>query len=141
MTPDGYVRVTFKAEKGGSFGKDAEGNDITELNYDVIKGLKSDLLPVPKELAEGETVDANKHYITPETGKKFTKWDNKALLNKNTIINVNHTFTAYFEWSGLSASGLVKTEAFKDPKGQWTNDFAPKLEDLKKQLVWREKTK
>ena len=139
VTPDGYVRVTFKAEKGGSFGKDAEGNDITELNYDVIKGLKSDLLPVPKELAEGETVDANKHYITPETGKKFTKWDNKALLNKNTIINVNHTFTAYFEWSGLSASGLVKTEAFKDPKGQWTNDFAPKLEDLKKQLVWREK--
>ena len=139
VTPDGYVRVTFKAEKGGSFGKDAEGNDITELNYDVIKGLKSDLLPVPKELAEGETVDANKHYITPETGKKFTKWDNKALLNKNTIINENHTFTAYFEWSGLSASGLVKTEAFKDPKGQWTNDFAPKLEDLKKQLVWREK--
>ena len=137
--PDGYVRVTFKADKGGSFGKDAEGNDITELNYDVIKGLKSDLLPVPKELAESETVDANKHYITPETGKKFTKWDNKALLNKNTIINENHTFTAYFEWSGLSASGLVRTEAFKDPNGKWTNDFAPKIDQLKKQLVWREK--
>ncbi len=137
--PDGYVRVTFKAEKGGSFGKDAEGNDITELNYDVIKGLKSDLLPVPKELAEGETVDANKHYITPETGKKFTKWDNKALLNKNTIINENHTFTAYFEWSGLSASGLVKTEAFKDPNNTWTNDFAPTIDQLKAKLLWREK--
>ena len=138
-TPDGYVRVTFKADKGGSFGKDAQGKDITELNYDVIKGLKSDLLPVPKELADGETVDKDKHYITPETGRKFTKWDNSPLLNANTIINNNHTFTAYFEWSGLSASGLVRTEAFKDPKGTWTNDFAPKIEDLKKQLVWREK--
>ena len=138
-TPDGYVRVTFKAEKGGSFGKDKDGNDIIELNYDVIKGLKSDLLPVPKELAEGETVDKDKHYITPETGRKFVKWDKNPLLNKNTIINENHTFTAYFEWSGLTASGLVRTEAFKDPENKWTNNFAPKIEDLKKQLVWREK--
>ena len=134
-TPEGYVRVTFKADKGGSFGKDAEGKDITELHYDVIKGLQSQLLPVPKELAEGETADKDKHYITPETGKKFIKWDNKPLLNDNTIINKNHTFTAYFEWSGLSASGLVRTEAFKDPNNTWTNDFAPKIEDLKKQLV------
>ena len=138
-TPDGYVRVTFKADKGGSFGKDKDGNYIKELNYDVIKGLKSDLLPVPKELAEGETADKDKYYITPETGKKFIKWDNKPLLNKNTIINEAHTFTAYFEWSGLTASGLVRTEAFKDPNGTWTNDFAPKIEDLKKQLVWKEK--
>lgn len=137
--PDGYVRVTFKAEKGGSFGKDKDGKDITELHYDVIKGIKSDLLPVPKELAEGETVDPDKHYITPETGRKFTKWDNSRLLNKNTIIDENHTFTAYFEWSGLSASGLVRTEAFKDPENKWTNNFAPKIEDLKKQLVWKEK--
>ncbi|MFR4554650.1 MAG: S-layer homology domain-containing protein, partial [Peptoniphilus sp.] len=133
------VRVTFKAEKGGSFGKDKDGNDIIELNYDVIRGLKSDLLPVPKELAEGETVDKDKHYITPETGRKFVKWDKNPLLNKNTIINENHTFTAYFEWSGLTASGLVRTEAFKDPENKWTNNFAPKIEDLKKQLVWREK--
>ena len=138
-TPDGYVRVTFKAEKGGSFGKDAEGKDITELHYDVIKGLQSQLLPVPKELEEGETADKDKHYITPETGKKFIKWDKSPLLNDNTIINEAHTFTAFFEWSGLSASGLVRTEAFKDPNGKWTNDFAPKIEDLKKQLVWREK--
>ncbi|WP_020693781.1 InlB B-repeat-containing protein [Peptoniphilus grossensis] len=138
-TPDGYVRVTFKADKGGSFGKDANGKDITELNYDVIKGLKSDLLPVPKELAESETADAEKHYITPDDGKKFTKWNNSPLLNKNTIINEAHTFTAYFEWSGLSAKGLVRTEAFKDPNGTWTNDFAPTIDQLKKQLEWREK--
>ena len=139
VTPDGYVRVTFKADKGGSFGKDAQGKDITELNYDVIKGLKSDLLPVPKELKDGEEKVADKYYITPETGKKFIKWDEKPLLNKNTIINENHTFTAYFEWSGLTASGLVRTEAFKDPNGKWTNDFAPTIDQLKKQLVWREK--
>ena len=141
--PEGYVRVTFKAEKGGSFGKDKDDKDITELNYDVIEGLQSQLLPVPKELAEGETVDPDKHYITPEAGKKFIKWDKSPLLNDNTIIKKSHTFTAYFEWSGLSASGLVRTEAFKDDKADgtkdWSNNFAPKIEDLKKQLVWREK--
>lgn len=137
--PKGYVRVTFKADKGGFFGKDAQGKDITELNYDVIKGLKSDLLPVPQELKDGEEKAADKYYITPDTGKKFTKWDKDPLLNKNTIINENHTFTAYFEWSGLSATGLVRTEAFKDPKGTWTNNFAPTIDDLKKQLVWKEK--
>lgn len=138
-TPDGYVRVTFKADKGGSFGKDAEGKDITELNYDVIKGLKSDLIPVPKLLEEGEAANQNKYYITPDDGKKFTKWDNTPLLNDNTIINENHTFTAYFEWSGLTAKGMVRTEAFKDPNGKWTNDFAPTIDQLKEQLVWREK--
>lgn len=136
--PDGYVRVTYKADKGGAF-TDKDGNSKTELYYDVIKGLQSQLLPVPKELAEGETADVDKHYITPETGKKFTKWDKAPLLNKNTIINEAHTFTAYFEWSGLSASGLVRTEAFKDSNGKWTNDFAPTIEQLKAQLVWREK--
>lgn len=137
--PKGYVRVTFKADKGGSFGKDAQGKDITKLHYDVIKGLKSDLLPVPKLLEEGETADQNKYYITPDDGKKFTKWDNKPLLNKNTIINEAHEFTAYFEWSGLTAKGMVRTEAFKDPNGTWTNNFAPTIDQLKKQLVWREK--
>ncbi len=141
-TPDGYVRVTFKADKGGSF-KDKDGKEVTELHYDVIKGLKSDLLPEPKLLEEGETKEDGKYYITPDTGKKFTKWDNKPLLNKNTIVDNDtkdfYVFTAYFEWSGLSAKGLVRTEAFKDPNGAWTNDFAPKIEDLKKQLVWKEK--
>ncbi|MDU5099082.1 MAG: InlB B-repeat-containing protein [Peptoniphilus grossensis] len=144
--PEGYVRVTFKADKGGSFGKDAQGNDITELNYDVIKGLKSDLLPVPQEWVGGKNEDGSekqkekdKYYITPDDGKKFTKWDNSPLLNDNTIINEAHTFTAYFEWSGLSATGLVRTEAFKDPNGTWTNNFAPTIDQLKKQLEWREK--
>ena len=136
--PEGYVRVTFKAENGGSF-TDKAGKPVKELHYDVIKGLKSDLLPVPKELKDGEEKVADKYYITPETGKKFVKWDKSPLLNKNTIINEAHEFTAYFEWSGLSASGLVRTEAFNDPSGTWTNDFAPKIEDLKKQLVWKEK--
>ncbi|WP_304140441.1 cell wall-binding repeat-containing protein [Finegoldia magna] len=136
--PDGYVRVTFKADKGGAF-TDKDGNSKTELYYDVIKGLKSDLLPVPQQLEEGKEKEEGKYYITPETGRKFTKWDNSSLLNKNTIINEAHEFTAYFEWSGLSASGLVRTEAFKDPKGTWTNDFAPTIDQLKKQLVWREK--
>ena len=139
-TPDGYVRVTYKADKGGAF-TDKDGNSKTELYYDVIKGLKSDLLPVPKELEEGKTKEEGKYYITPDTGKKFTKWDKNPLLNKNTIIDEAHTFTAYFEWSGLSATGLVRTEAFKDPKGTWTNDFAPTIDQLKKQLVWMEKGK
>ena len=137
--PDGYVRVTYKADKGGSFGKDDKGNPITELNYDVIKGLKSQLLPVPKELAAGETADKDKHYITPEPGRKFVKWDNKPLLNKDTIINEAHTFTAYFDWAGAAANPMVITEAFKDADGTWTNDFAPKIEKLKKQIVWKAK--
>ena len=146
-TPDGYVRVTFKAEKGGSF-KDKDGKEVTELYYDVIKGLQSQLLPVPQEWVGGKNDDGSekqkeegKYYITPETGKKFIKWDNKPLLNDNTIIKEAHTFTAYFEWSGLSASGIVRTEAFKDSNGKLINDFAPKIEDLKKQLVWMEKGK
>ena len=152
-TPDGYVRITFKADKGGAF-TDKDGKEVTELYYDVIKGLQSQLLPVPKELQEGKEKEEGKYYITPETGKKFLKWDNKPLLNDNTIIKEAHTFTAYFEWSGLSASGLVRTEAFKDPKivkanpadpsikpKDWSNNFAPTIDELKAQLVWMEKGK
>ena len=141
--PEGYVRVTFKADKGGSFGKDANDKDITELNYDVIKGLKSDLLPVPGDPVADDKKEAGKYYVTPETGKKFVKWDEKPLLNKNTLVENEtkdfYVFTAKFEWSGLTASGLVCTEAFKDPDGNWTNAFAPTIDQLKKQLVWREK--
>ena len=146
-TPEGYVRVTFKADKGGAF-TDNTGKSVTELHYDVIKGLKSDLLPVPEELgtkADGTPNDKveGKYYITPETGKKFTKWDEKPLLNKNTIVdndtNDFYVFTAKFEWSGLTAKGMVRTEAFKDPNGNWTNDFAPTIDQLKAQLEWREK--
>ena len=140
--PKGYVRVTFKADKGGSF-TDNTGKSVKELHYDVIKGLKSHLIPVPKELKDGEIKEAGKYYITPEAGKAFTKWDEKPLLNKNTLLENEdegaYTFTAFFEWSGLTASGLVRTEAFKDPNGNWTNAFAPTIEQLKNQLVWREK--
>ena len=136
--PEGYVRVTFKADKGGAF-TDKNGNPKTELYYDVIKGLKSDLLVVPQELEKGVVKEEGKYYITPDAGKKFTKWDEKPLLNDNTIIDRNYEFTAYFDWSGLSAKGLVTTEAFKDPNNTWTNDFAPTIEDLKKQLEWKEK--
>ena len=141
--PKGYVRVTFKAADGGSFGKDKDGNDIKELHYDVIKGLKSQLLPVPKDPVEESKKEKGKYYITPDSGKNFTKWDKSQLLNENTIIEKDekdyYVFTAYFDWSGLSATGLVRTEAFKDSNNKWTNDFAPKIEDLKKQLVWKEK--
>ena len=136
--PDGYVRITFKADKGGAF-TDKDGNSKTELYYDVIKGLKSDLLVVPQELKEGADKEEGKYYITPDNGKTFTKWDEKPLLNDNTIIEREYTFTAYFDWSGLSAKGLVTTEAFKDPNDTWTNDFAPKINDLKNQLEWKEK--
>ena len=140
--PKGYVRVTFKADKGGAF-TDKDGNSKTELYYNVIKGLKSDLLVVPQELEKGVVKEEGKYYITPDNGKKFIKWDEKPLLNPNTIIENEekdyYVFTAKFEWSGLSAKGLVRTEAFKDPNSTWTNDFAPKIDDLKKQLEWKEK--
>lgn len=148
-TPKGYVRVTFKIDdknNGGVF-KDKDGKEVTELHYDVIKGLKSDNLPLPIIWKEGEkdsegkplVKEENRYYITPDQGKTFKEWNNEKWLNKETEINKNYTFTAYFNWSGLTSSGLVRTEAFKDPNNKWTNDFAPKIEDLKKQLVWKEK--
>ena len=144
--PKGYVRVTFKADKGGSF-TDNTGKSVKELHYDVIKGLKSHLIPVPGDPVADDQKEAGKYYITPEAGKAFTKWDEKPLLNKNTLLENEdkdaYTFTAFFEWSGLTASGLVRTEAFKDDKADatkdWSNKFAPTIDDLKKQLVWREK--
>lgn len=144
--PKDYVRVTFKADKGGAF-TDKEGKSVTELNYDVIKGLKSDFLPVPKELAEGKEKEADKYYITPDDGRKFIKWDEKQLLNKNTIVDNDtkdfYVFTAKFDWSGAAANPMVVTEAFKDKNADatkdWSNKFAPTIEQLKKQIVWKEK--
>ena len=143
--PDGYVRVTYKADKGGAF-TDRDGNSKTELYYDVIIGLKSDNLPVPQEWVGGKNEDGSekqkeegKYYITPDDGRKFIKWDKAPLLNKDTIINEAHEFTAYFDWSGAAANPMVITEAFKDPKNTWTNDFAPTIEKLKKQIVWKAK--
>ena len=133
--PKGYVRIKFVADEGGNFTDDKE-NPVNELYYDVIVGLKSDNLPVPEEVKEGGEKVAGKYYITPDAGKKFTKWDNEKLLNKDTIINKGYVFTAYFDWSGVKVNELVKTEAYKDPDGKWVNDFAPTIEDLKKQIKW-----
>ena len=131
--PDGYVRITFKADKGGTF-TDKNGNPKTELYYDVIKGLKSDLLVVPQELQEGADKEEGKYYITPDAGKKFTKWDEKPLLNDNTIIDKNYEFTAYFDWSDVKIETLVVTESFKDQDGNWINNFIPTEEQLKGQV-------
>ena len=134
--PKDYVRVTFKAADGGSF-TDKDGKAVKELYYDVVKGLRSQLLPVPQELKAGEEKADDKYYITPDDGKNFIKWDEQQLLNDNTIIEKDYTFTAQYDWSDLKASskGLVRTESYEDPNGKWTNKFAPTIEDLKKQLV------
>ena len=134
--PDGYVRITFKAADGGSF-TDKDNNAVKELYYDVIKGLKSDNIPVPQELKVGETKADDKYYITPDNGKKFIKWDNQKLLNDNTIIEKDYTFTAQYDWSDVHAKskGLVKTETFNDPNSTWTNNFAPTIDELKAQIV------
>ena len=130
--PEGYVRVTFKADEGGSFGKDAEGKDIKVIHYDVIKGIKSDLLQVPQELKEGETAETSKYYVTPDAGRRFKEWDKQKLLNNNTIIDRGYTFTAYFEWSDVKIDTLVVTESNKEHN----NNFAPTTDQLKKQVHW-----
>lgn len=98
-TPDGYVRVTFKADEGGSFGSDGAGNPIKELHYDVLKGIKSKQLPIPQQLAG--TRDPNKHYVTPDSEKSFDKWDNNPLTD--TPLTKNTVFTAQF--SGAAPGG------------------------------------
>ena len=142
-TPEGYVRVTFKASDGGSFGTDKDGNPIKEIHYDVLKGLKSDLLPVPQELENGKQPDKNKYYLTPEEGKSFKKWDKESLLPSGTEINENHTFIAQFDWSDLMTKGVATTESFKAPDGTWINNFVPTLDELRAaiQLQSKDKTK
>lgn len=130
--PEGYVRVTFKADEGGSFGKDEKGKDIKVIHYDVIKGIKSDLLQVPQELKEGETAETSKYYVTPDAGRRFKEWDKQKLLNNNTIIDRGYTFTAYFEWSDVKIDTLVVTESNKEHN----NNFAPTTDQLKKQVHW-----
>ncbi|KXO16825.1 hypothetical protein HMPREF3189_00270, partial [Clostridiales bacterium KA00134] len=133
--PIGYVRVTFKATEGGSF-KDSTGKEVKEINYDVIKGLKFELLPVPKLVKKGEAKLANKYYISPDAGREFIAWKDRPLLDKNTLIQENQTFTASFDWNEIKINPLVTTEAFTDPNGIWTNDFAPTVDKLKGQVKW-----
>ena len=131
--PDGYVRVTFKAADGGSF-TDKDGKAVKELYYDVVKGLRSQLLPVPGNPIEENKKEADKYYITPDNGKNFTKWDEQQLLNDNTIIEEPYTFTAQYDWSGVAAKPMVRTEANKD--APYVNNFAPTIDELKAQIVW-----
>lgn len=138
-TPDGYVRVIFKASDGGSFGTDKEGNPIKEIHYDVLEGTKFESIPIPQTLKKGENPEKDKYYITPEDGKAFEKWDQNPLLSPETIIKKKddkspYVFTAMFDWFTLTTEGMATTESFADPANTWTNDFAPKLDDLK-QLI------
>ena len=119
--PDGYVRVTFKAAEGGSFGKDKDGNPIKQINYDVIKGLKSELLPVPQQWFGG-LQNKKKYYITPDPGKSFVKWDDSKLLPKGTEIKNAYTFTAYFDDSTNVPS----------PNGPSPNGSEPEVPEVKK---------
>ena len=135
-TPDGYVRVIFKASDGGSFGTDKDGNPIKEIHYDVLEGTKFESIPIPQTLKKGENPEKDKYYITPEDGKAFEKWDQNPLLSPKTIIKKKddespYVFTAYFDWFTLTTEGMATTESFADPANTWTNDFAPKLDDLK----------
>lgn len=141
--PDGYVRLTFKIDeknKGGVF-KDKDDKEAKELYYDVIKGLSSTDFPHPIVWEEGKAKEANRYYITADDGKKFVKWDNIKWLNKNTKIIDNYTFTAYFDWAGAAANPMVVTESFEGDNGKWINNFAPTIETLKKQIVWKAENK
>ena len=143
-TPDGYVRVTFKASDGGSFGTDSTtGKPIKELNYDVLEGTKSDQLPVPQESPKGAKPVPGKYYVTPEKDYSFARWDNHILLPARTALKKadekTYVFTAQFEKPPIVVTdGVVTTESFKDPNNTWTNDFAPKLEALKGSIRLKE---
>ena len=142
-TPDGYVRVTFKASDGGSFGTDGVGNTIKELTYDVAEGTKSDQLPVPQELPNGASPVTGKYYVTPDTNYSFARWDNNILLPAGTVLKKadenTYVFTAQFEKPPIVVTdGVVTTESYKDPAGTWTNDFVPTLDALKGSIKLKE---
>ena len=141
-TPEGYVRVTFKARDGGSF-TDKEGNSVKELTYDVAEGTKSDQLPVPQELPSGAIPAEGKYSVTPEQNYSFTRWDNNILLPAGTALKKadekTYVFTAQFEKPPIVVTdGVVTTESYNDPNNTWTNDFAPKLEALKGSIKLKE---
>ena len=150
--PDGYVRITYKIDdknKGGTF-VDKDGKKVTELYYDVIKGLRSDNLDAitPKVWVDGEfnldgtekQKEEGKFYIAADNGKNFIKWDKSQLRNKDTVIEKNYTFTAIFDWSDVAPKPMIRTEAYKHTGTEpWSNKFAPTIEELKKQIIWRVK--
>ena len=150
--PAGYARITYKIDdknKGGTF-VDKDGKKVTELYYDVVRGLRSDNLEAitPKVWVDGEknldgtekTKEEGKFYIAADNGKNFIKWDKIPLLNKDTVIEQNYTFTAYFDWTDVAPKPMIKTEAYEHTGAEnWSNKFAPTIEELKKQIIWRVK--
>ena len=141
-TPEGYVRVTFRASDGGSF-KDKEGNSVKELTYDVAEGTKSDQLPVPQELPKGANPVTGKYYVTPDSSHSFARWDNHILLPAGTVLKKadesSYVFTAKFEKPPIVVTdGVVTTESFTDTNNTWTNGFAPTLEALKGSIKLKE---
>ncbi|WP_066925007.1 Rib/alpha-like domain-containing protein [Murdochiella massiliensis] len=94
-TPDGYHRVVFKAGRDGSFGKDADGNPIKQVIYDVIDGLDFRNIPVPQgQDAQGSLLPP---VITPDPNCEFVGWQDSSLLDGNTAIRRDYTFTATFK--------------------------------------------
>lgn len=94
-TPDGYHRVVFKADRDGSFGKDAEGKPIKEVFYDVIDELEFRNIPVPqKQDAQGTLLPP---VITPDPNCEFVGWKDRPLLDNDTVIRTDYTFTAKFK--------------------------------------------
>ena len=92
--PDGYHRVIFKAGRDGSFGKDAGGKPIKEVFYDVIDGLEFRNIPVPQE--QDDQGSLLPPVITPDPHCEFVGWQDSPLIDGNTVIRKDYTFTAKF---------------------------------------------
>ena len=125
--PDDYVRVTFKADEGGTF-VDKDGNEVKEIHYDVIKGLPFGKIPRP------DSKNANGLKIVPEEKYSFLDWERdkpkeKGLLKDTQCVNRSYTFTAKFE----QAKGklTVKKVFENEPVDKETTKMkkAPKKED------------
>lgn len=108
ITPDGYHRVVFKADRDGSFGVDADGKKIKEVVYDVIDGLEFKNIQVPPEQNIGGTLKAP--VITPDPNAQFVEWNESRLLDKNTVIRQDYTFTAKFK----PINDVIKIETGKE---------------------------
>ena len=111
-TPNGYHRVKFVADRGGSFGKDENGKPIKEIYYDVIDGLEFSKIPVPKE--QGEVTGDSNPVITPDFNHKFLEWADSELLGDNILIDKDYTFTAKFKTIKDSIEIITGKEKFPE---------------------------
>lgn len=121
-TPDGYHRIIFRADEGGSFGADKDGEPIKELYYDVIDGLEFRNLGVVPATPKDPASSSYAAKIQVQPGYTFKAWDDSALLNKDTVIRESYTFTAKF--TKQDAKEIVVFESWKDGN-DWVNDFLP----------------